>query len=57
MGSSEIWDKYISQVLHWKWDKLPSGITNFQYNTSGIYPKFSLLPMLFHVNTRHVAYV
>ena len=46
--------------VYWKWDKIheakPSEITHFQYNTSGIYPKFSLLPMLFHVNTRHVTY-
>ena len=33
-------------MLYWKWDKFhevkPSEITQFQYNKSGIYPKFSL---------------
>ena len=36
-----------TSVLYWKWDKFdevkPSEITHFQYNKSGIYPKFSLL--------------
>ena len=44
MGSSEIWDKYheccIGNGINFT---RRSEITHFQYNKSGIYPKFSLL--------------
>ena len=46
MGSSEIWDKYHEYYFGngTKFHKAKlSEITHFQYNNSGIYPKFSLL--------------
>ena len=59
MGSSEIWDKYHECCIG-NGDKFheakPSEIYHFQYNKSGIYPKISLLPMLFPVNTILAAY-
>ena len=47
MGSSEIWDKYHECCIG-NGDKFhemkPSGIYHFQYNKSGIYPKFHCYP-------------
>ena len=46
MGSSEIWDKYHSCCIE-IWDKYHScciGKYHFQYNKSGIYPKFHCYP-------------
>ena len=47
MGSSEIWDKY-HQCCIGNGDKFheakPSEIYHFQYNKSGIYPKFHCYP-------------
>ena len=47
MGSSEIWDKYHECCIG-NGDKFheakPSEIYHFQYNKSGIYPKFHCYP-------------
>ena len=47
MGSSEIWDKYHKCCIG-NGDKFheakPSEIYHFQYNKSGIYPKFHCYP-------------
>ena len=61
MGSNEIWDKYHECCIG-NGDKFheakPSEIYHFQYNKSGIYPKFhcylcysQLIPYLLHIRS------
>ena len=61
MGSSEIWDKYHEGCIENgnKFHEVkPSEIYHFQYNKSGIYPKFycyprysQLIPYSLHIRT------